>query len=245
MVPNNFRFLMTRKSIIFVSLSVFVIIVLLGIILTVNRQISYTSLVGFESLKNKLVETGKQNDIASNAGYKRAMEELTELESKKMSKEEQLRQIEVIHSYLYQAYDQTNNHELYGIFDELNKFSEANFGENSFKAAIQCLDPVCAENPTPKEINSIIDKIKNSNIPSELKDEYVKTLTSLSYLNEKDAEVKVVSYLSIADSIKLEDEFVKAGNNLELYNELRDYLQSTYPSLYSKYSEHSFVTKSE
>lgn len=195
-----------------------------------------TNLIGYQNLKQEIEAAGKIDKISNNRNFNTLLKKIADLETKNLTKDEQLSQIKFAWTDLYSAYLDTNDPELYKLSLEFKKFAETNFTDKNFKIIIQCLDPTCAEQPIPNEILAIIDEIDNSNISAEIKNDYSHQLKIFSYVNDKDSTVKVVDYLSLAVSMAKDEEFTKAGINLKIYNEIRNYVKKAFPELYDKYS---------
>jgi len=232
--------LLLNKRIVILSVSLAVVLLFItATIYVLNMKTTGSPLMGYESLKNKIQAAKKINSVSNHSSFNTMLELIASLDNENLTKEQQLSRVRLAWGYLFDTYSETNNHELYNLSKEYKKFGEANF--NDFKINVQCLDPDCAETPTSQEILGIIEEINTSTVAANFKTSYVQDLKTFSYINNSQAEVKVKNYLTLADSIKVNEEFIKAGNNLIIYDQIRQYVQKNYPELYKKWANHVFI----
>lgn len=230
------RILQNKRLLFLSTILLLIILVSIAIYFIDTSRQTYTPR-GYENVKKEILQLEKSEKISNNAAYRRVLRKLTEIENQELSKAEQAEQFRLLDSYLYQVYVETNDPEIYKFYQEFKQFAESNYGDLGLKINVQCQDPTCAEEPIPDEILAVINEIEASNIDENLKTETVLQLRNTSYLNEKDAEIKVVQFLGLADSIKSEKLFVDEGINQKLYDEIREFVQSKYPDLFNKYKD--------
>lgn len=222
-----------------VTLLVIVVIVSIGLLLLAIYKIdkskqAQVNLRGYDSIKQKMATVS--NTTTKDPQYQKMLLKLNALESKNLSREEQYTLLEEAGGALNFAYASTNNHDLYILEKGLVDLIRSNFPEKNFPASEpSCFDPVCAENPQPKEILAVIEEIKKSNVPEGLKDDNIRDLTNFGYLNKKDNYSKAGDYLFVAQDIKNNKDYTSAGLNIKLSDAIIDYVRTTFPEEYKQY----------
>lgn len=196
-----------------------------------------STLSGYNNLKVKTEEISKAGNNANNRNLNSFIKKLDSLDNSNLTKEEQQNLLKSAWVDLYTAYLESNEPKLYDLTVEFKKFIDSNYTENEFKIKLQCLDSACAEDVVPADIQTIINEIEKSSVPEAIKTDYTQQLKTFTYISDEQAHVKVVDYLSLAESIKINTEFEKAGLNLKIYNDIRDYVKNAYPDLYNENSE--------
>lgn len=224
--------ILKNKNLLIGLILLLVIISLGGAIYIINSK-STTNLADYNNLKQKTEEASKISKIANNQRFNVYLKRLQDLDNPNLSKDQQLKYIKAADEYLYEAYLETNDPELRKLSLEFKKFVEANFTEKDYKVFVECLDPSCANSSIPKEIQVVIDEINKSDLPVVAKNDFIPLLKTFSYIN--DEQTKVIDFLGLAASIRVDPDFIKAGMNEEISNEIRDYVKATYPDTYNKY----------
>lgn len=226
---------MLRKKIpiVFLSLSILILLIFASIYF-IDKQDNVQATSAFNKFREKVIQVNEIQEIANNTSYKKFVEKVANLETQK-NKEEQFKLIRIGWQYLYISYTETNRNELYKLLTEFKELATNEFGYKDLNASIQCFDPSCAKQPIPNEIQKIINDINNSSMSANLKSNLIQQIKTFSYLNESDSQLRVTNYLSLADSIKLDPNLENTGINEQVYKEIRDYIQNTYPDLYKDY----------
>ncbi|OGH11302.1 MAG: hypothetical protein A3B38_00555 [Candidatus Levybacteria bacterium RIFCSPLOWO2_01_FULL_36_13] len=230
-----------NRIIIIISLLVFVVLILTAIYFLdsfSDNSSNSTSLKNFDTIKNQAKSLASDSQINSNASYQKILSQLARAENKNLSNKEKAKILDVTGSYILDAYYYTNNHKLYLYAQAFNNFLIENIGEKA-RLNIPCYDPECAENPQPKEILNVIEEIKQSQLPQGLKDSVILDLTNFGYLRNgyglPTYNIKIGSYASLANTIRKDPEFIKAGINEKIYNDIVNYLRVEYPDEYAEF----------
>lgn len=225
-----------NKKLILLFLSVILLIIsVLGALYIVDQKNSPPPLSDYDTLTKEIAKAQKISTISNNQRFNVFVEKIASLNNSNMTPQQQLNVVEFAWNYLYAAYSQTNNPELYTLSQEFKIFAEKNFGNQGYKVYVQCLDPSCAKNGIPQEVQAIINEINASNLSSGTKNDFNSELKTFTYINDNNADAKVIDFLGLAASIQVDPDFTKAGLNEKVSNEIRNYVKSAYPSLYSKY----------
>lgn len=198
---------------------------------------SQNSLSSYNELKKEITSLIKKDKkIPTYPDYQKFIKEVNKLENSKLSKEEQFSISVSAAQYLAFAYTANANHNLYDLQQTLKDFIRENFPEKNYPSSKPaCFDPVCANNPQPKEIVNVITEIKNSSIPDYLKENDINNLTMTGYVNNEDSMLKTNNYLEIAEMINNSDLYKKAGINLKIYNEINAFVKNSYPKEYQDF----------
>lgn len=229
---------LSNKRFLILIIVLLIIISIAGAIYILDSKKTTSNLVDYDQLKQQSVTVGKMDKVSNNQRFNVFLKNIEGLDNPNLTKEEQLKKIKIAWNYLYVAYSESNDPELYKLTAEFKKFIDANFADTGYKVYVLCLDPACAEKPIPQEVLAIIDEINNSELSVDTKNDFIPLLKTFSYLNDEDsAETKVIDFLGLAASISVDPDFTKAGINIKVSNEIRDYIKTAYPELYIKYSE--------
>lgn len=228
---NNKRFLI-------LIIVLLIIISITGAIYIIDSKKTTSNLVDYNNLKEKSITVSKMDKVSNNQRFNVFLKNIESLNNPNLTKDEQLKKIKIAWNYLYVAYSESNDPELYKLSVEFKKFIDANFADTGYKVYVLCLDSTCAEKPIPQQILGVIDEINKSDLSTDTKNDFISLLKTFSYLNDADTvETKVIDFLGLAASISVDPDFIKAGVNTKISNEIRDYIKTTYPELYTKYSE--------
>lgn len=227
--------LQKRSVIIVLSLLVFIILSVILIFFLDKSSNNTPNLKLYESIKIEVQELSADPEINHNGNYQKMVSQLAKLENQSLSPAERTKIAESTILYLHDAYYSTHNHKLYSFAQNYKVFLAENFG-NSVKYVPPCYDPQCADAPQPKEILSVIEKIKQSNIPEGLKDSVILDLTNFGYLKKGYGlpryNIKIGSYISLAEALKKNPDFINAGINEEIYNDITNYVKVAFPDEY-------------
>jgi hypothetical protein len=220
------------------------ILITLGIIFYLDNSPRYNTfsqnkLAGYEEIRKQILILNREPSLISNNNYAKFIESLNQLEDTKLSREEKVNKLQNARADLISAYFDTNNNSLYLLQNNLNKFIESNFQELGNLENPQCFDEKCAKNPQPKEILDVIDEIKNSSLPQDIKDEDIKYLLNYGYINQEHNYAKAIDYLSMAENIRYSRDYTEAGINLTIYNKIVNYVKNAFPEEYEKINTES------
>lgn len=173
------------------------------------------------------------SQVVKNPNYERIKKLVITIENTSLSSDEKYKNLVDAHQRLYRLYADTNDNTLYQLNTELSNFAKSNYSKNykSEDFYLDCLDPKCSDSPQPEEILTIIDQVKSSNLPKEIRDNDIELLTNYSYTRKDQSEGRFSNYKFWAENIKKDPDYIKAGLNEKLYNEMIDYLSKNYPLL--------------
>lgn len=249
------RFLnkLKRNKLLLLLISLLILIlIIIGTILYLDKEFNFinffskinpsdnqTSFSNYNQLKTDITSLmRKDKRIATYPDFQKMIKAINKIEDKKLSKEEQYNSLLAAIEYLSFAYSTSANHNLYDLEKKLEDFIRENFPEKNYpNVKPACFDPICAQNAQSKEINNIINDIKNSNIPDYLKENDINNLTMTGYVNNEHAMLKTNNYLEIAESIKNSDLYKNAGLNLKIYDQINDYVKKNYPKEYEDFQK--------
>jgi hypothetical protein len=135
-------------------------------------------------------------------------------------------------SQLQFLYTLSSNPKIRNLLDTLNTFAKNNFPteyqQNQF--SYFCQDSGCTDDPPPPTLLKIVDEIRNSDFPTNIKTTNSQHLLSLSYYQKKDAAAKVYRYLGFAYVIRGYAYLTKTGANTQIADNLYNYVKSYYPN---------------
>lgn len=226
-----------NRSYLMLIIILLIITSIVGAIYIIDLKSSPTTLSEYNDLKQATEKISKIDNVSKNRNFSVFLKKLVSLDNSKLSKDDQLKVLKSAWTDLFSAYSETNEPKLYELSKEFKKFIDSNYTEEEFKIILQCLDPTCSESSSiPQEIQAIIDEIENSTLSEGIKNDYTQQLKTFTFINDDQANVKVIDFLSLAESARNDDELEKIGLNLKIYNDLREYLKKTYPDLYNENS---------
>ena len=234
---------------------IILIICLLALIVLISATIIYLNnsdrvssnnvavdfgLKGYSQLKTEVNNLFSDQTIAQSPAYTKFFTQLTTVENVNDSASNKYHSLTLAYRNLTEAYNQTNDHALYNLPQELNNFTKVNFPklykQNDF-AKIYCADTTCADTPQPPEMLKVVDEINASNIPAPVKVTFVRDLTNAGYLSKNNTQFKTFAYIIVAGAFNGSGALTKAGLNEKLSQEILDYVQKTYPNEYKKYQK--------
>ncbi len=203
-----------------------------------NSTTNPAGLVGYDNLKKEITSLiSKDSAVSKNPNFQKVLAQINSLENTKLSKDKKFNILEDASEYLVFAYVETANHNLYTLEEILDKFMRTNFPEKglpNIKPA--CFDPSCAQNSQPEKILAVIEEIKNSDIPDYLKENDTANLITFGYLNDdSSSSLKANNYLDMAEVIKKNELYTRAGINLKIYDQINEYVKNKYPKEYEKF----------
>ena len=197
-------------------------------------------LKGYSQLKTEVNNLFSDQTIAQSPAYTKFVTQLTTVENVNDSAKNKYHSLTLAYGYLVEAYNQTNDHALYSLPQEVNNFAKANFSklykQNDFYK-INCADKICADSPQPPEMLKIVDEINASSIPAPVKDTFVKDLINVGYVSKNNPRYKTFAYIIVAGIFNGSGALTQAGLNTKLSQEILDYLQKVYPTEYKQYQK--------
>jgi len=234
----------SKKYLVVIGL-ILIIFLVIGSILIIdyvspvkNLGSKNSKLENVDKIKDQAKALGSISEIRNTGTYSLILEKINVLENPNVSKEDKSNAFGIINERSLGLYSSTNNNELYKFRISLNEFYKLNFPDkpqNTLKP--MCLDPKCAENPQPQEILNVIETIKNSNINEAIKENDIQNLTNFGYMGNDHTESKVGNYLIVANDIKNDKNYIEAGLNEKIYNDIVGYIKKTYPEEYKNFTE--------
>lgn len=235
-----------HKSKLFLIVFLLLLIVSLFVVIAYFSQPRYSSdnvtvgginLTGYTKLKNDTNNLFSNQKIGQDPEFIKYATELATIENKTVSTNDKYKALVSANNYLEISYSMTNQHDLYGLLQELKDFSKTNFPKlykDKDFPKIFCLDKACAQNPQPPEVLQIVDEINASSIPAVMKPSFVQNLLNQGYIN--DPRDRAIGYLIVVGVLNGDGELKKAGLNTKLSNELLDYVKKTYPNEYASFN---------
>ena len=197
-----------RPLLIIILLLAIVIPILAGTIYYLDKKnqamltSKYGGLSGYVELQAKIQALSTDTSITDGALYSRFVKKFNEMPTLK-GKDKQYEAFLQDVSFLHGLYSYTNNPKLYSIQMDFIDFAKKNFPqykEGDF--SYFCQDPTCTDDPQPEEIIELLAEIEESNILERDKESLMRDITNVGYLNKKDTDSKVLTYLMIASLIK-------------------------------------------
>lgn len=231
---NNFVKNTSKLGVIFLLI---LVICTLAAIFYLNDAYGPTKsdLKGFAGLKKEAIALQKDSKIGKDNNYIKLLHLISRLEIEKLSRDEQFDMLDNASLYVDFAYANTNVHELYNFRKDLDALIRENFPQKKWSSKDpQCMDSTCADTSQPKVILDIISEIKQSTVPTVLKEEIAQELITFGYINKKDSLAKVYDYLFVAEDIRHNRDFTNAGLNIKISDEIINYVKNTFPLEYSK-----------
>lgn len=232
---------MNKLIALVISLFIFIILII-GVILLLD----FADKGGFKNTKKanlpanelqaELNRLSKIPQVSQTGTYNKLRFTLTELNRKNTSAEKKYEHLKDLWENVVGTYQTTSDPELYKLQLVLIEYIKANYPDEDLQNYKPlCYDPNCAENPQPKEIASVINKIKNSTLPDYVKSTDVQNLISFGYVNDNWRSLKVDSYLIFADLVKYDPEYTRANLNTSVSNEIHSYVKKEFPKEYEEY----------
>jgi len=235
--------LRANNKLLIIVLLILLIALIIGSIYYLQQAINSPStqslnvhLKGYDEFRQKLEFLNGPNTASGSAViYGRVITALKVLEDNTTSDKDKYDALAEAVTFVQSEYGYSNDPKLSPLIKEFSIFAKENF-PNLYKDedfSYACQDPTCATTPVPKEISEVIDEINNSNIDPEIKDTYAKNIINATYLPTKTNQQildAVNSYLIAASVLKSSQNFVNAGLSDKIYNQIRNYLQKTYPN---------------
>ena len=228
-----------KKNFLILSI-IFLFVFIAGSVIYINflgsksASQSKISNAEFNNLKTQAIALSNDKQIASDTNYSKLIRNLNEFDNKSLTKDEQLSLLKKIIDNAFNSYARTNDHRLYEFQKTLANYINKYFPEIGRIEDPQCMDPSCAQNSTPKEILAIIEEIKASTVPQELKNEINHELITFSYIHNDDAYTKAYDFIFVAEDIKTNKEFVDSGNSERWSGEIINYVKKTFPNEYNQ-----------
>lgn len=229
------------KKIWLILISFLCVVIIFSIYFIQNQQnksnnTSFTvNLKGYDSLKEKIYTLNSTNGPQDGAiAYERIVPDLTILENNKKSSNDKYQTLLDIVSTIEKSYLYTNDPQYPSFIKTISDFSKENFPKefNSGDFSYQCADPTCATTPVPKEVQDAIDQINQSNVDQRYKTTYIRNILNASYLptkTEDQINYAVGSYLVAVGVLKSNPVFSENNLGDSVYNQIRSYLEKTYP----------------
>lgn len=228
------------KQLIFIGI-IIIILSSIGIIYFINynnppksAKITYKSdLKGYSELRPK-IDSLLENPNVPPVMVSRVSLKYKTLEDNEKSSKDKYDATLAINFYLNSLYSDTNNPIFRPISEDLGNFAKLNFPTLYEKKMFDtvCQDKSCAESPQPKEILKIIDDIKKSNLPDELKKTTAQDLLNPGFLPNNKRSGKVRVYFIILNTIKGFTTDYPSKEIQNIYNELDNYLEKYFSSEY-------------
>lgn len=195
-----------------------------------------SNLKGYSDLKQKTNQLSEDSTIAQTPLYTRLIKTLSVLEDNKSTDENKYRALTDVDKFLQSLYADTNNHKLYILHYDLVSFAEANFPKlyKKIDFAMNCLDPICADSKQPEQISGIIEQLKQSDFPEDIKTSAIKDVINTGYYSDKDLLTKAGNYLVLANIIRSYSNFTKTGANTTISDNLYNFVKLYYPEQFKK-----------
>ncbi|KKR76059.1 MAG: hypothetical protein UU21_C0019G0002 [Candidatus Levybacteria bacterium GW2011_GWA2_40_8] len=226
-----------NKPLIIVSLALTILIIIsIGLILSLDNNAKNSSdLKNLDKIKNDIQTVSSSGNALQNPVYQKFLAKFNEINNSKLNKEQKYEVLNTSLTYLVSYYSLTNDPQIFDLEEKINSFIILNFPEKKTTLEPSCFDPSCADSPQSPEMLAIIEVIKNSNVPSPMKDDNIKDLTNFGYLQTSRNNSKVQNYLIMASMIEKNQDYQAAGINIKVANDIRSYVKKAYPALYDKY----------
>lgn len=233
-----------NKKVSFILLLAVLVIILTGFIYYINftdRQVSNTAvgnnLIGYREFRQKTNQLVAQNPLIAKAPFfTRFINALSIVEDKNSADENKYKALTDADKFLQSLYADTNNHKLYILHDDLASFTDKNFPKLYKKRdfAINCMDSICADSKQPEQITGIIEQLKQSDFPKDVKNSAIKDIINTGYYSNKDLLTKAANYLILASIINSYSSFTTTGANLKISDSLYNFVKSYYPEQFEK-----------
>lgn len=228
----------SKKKIIAVSLLFLVILIplLLGIIFYTDRSVrtkSANQLAGYTELKDRIKSVVTKSNGSKNTIYSRMQKQMIILEDNKKTDKDKYNALVILVFYLKSEYSYTNNHEYFDLINvDAANFAKTHFlkyyDEISFKTS--CQDKSCAKNSQHPEIITILEEIKNSDFPPEIKETLTQDLINTGYKNESTARAE--QYMILADMVKNGNSYSASGTNIKIADDIFSLVKKHYAQNY-------------
>ncbi|MCL4353340.1 hypothetical protein M1615_02590 [Patescibacteria group bacterium] len=205
--------------------------------LSTSNSTPGSDLKGYPELMQNVNSLRSDNTLAQAPLFSRIINSLQIVGNSKSTEQERYNALVNADGLLENLYNTTNNHKLYSIPGDFSDFAKINFPKlykDSDFFPVYCIDPSCAQSPQPQAILNIVNEIKNSNVPEVVKTTFVQDILNPGYLQNSFLNTKIFAYTIVANNLKNSGALTKAGLNEKLYNELTDYVKTTYPEEYNK-----------
>lgn len=248
--------LFKKNKVALITLSLVVLIILLlgtlyylssseGIFLK-NSNTAGSDLKNYTILKAKINSITSDTYLGNQPLFSKIISKLNIVENKQNSEEKRYQGISDAAFYLQAFYSSTNNPKLYPLISSFDIFAKENFPKYYEKRdfVYYCQDQTCAESPQPQEIKNIIEEIKASDFPEEVKQSTVRSLLNVGYLSKKDSETKFYKYLLIAQIVRGYSDFTKTGVNTKIADTIYNYAISAFPENYKELLKSPRATQS-
>lgn len=242
-----------NKKVSFILLLVVLVIILTGFIYYINftdGQVSNTAvgnnLIGYQEFKQKANQLAQDPSIAKTPLYARFVQTLSVLEDKSSTDENKYKALTNAGNFLQSLYADTNNHDLYLFNSNLASFTQKNFPKLYKKSdfLINCMDSICADSKQPEQITGIIEQLKQSDFPEDVKNSSIKDIVNTGYYSDKNLLTKAANYLILASIINSYSSFTKTGVNVKISDSLYNFVKSYYPEQFEKLTKTPAATSS-
>lgn len=189
------------------------------------------------TLKQKIGSILGEDVSSTKTEGSRIIQKFETLENPKSSQEDKYKALALIASFTQSLYSDTHNPKLYSfINNDLVNYAKKYFSEFYKEAyfVYSCQDPSCAQNSQPKEILAVIEEIKTSDFPPQVKQTLSEDLLNAGYRSKAETPGKVSQYMLLAQMIKNNKNFSPTGQNLKIAQEIENYVKNTFPKEYEK-----------
>ncbi len=231
--------MLNKKRKIIIAVFILLVIIAIGLIIIVLPSPNKPSIAIKPQLKNydKLIVAINQiNNLSTtqNGEFQKMIEQLRLTENPNLTRDQQFQDLRYAQTALIGAYVTSNDHTLYSLQKTLADFMTLNFPDKKKQVVeIVCFDPICAPKQ-PKMVTDIVSEIKASNTLDVVKQGLAQDLNNASYFPDDDPQRKASNYLLVANAVKYDPDFIKAGINDKIANEILDFIKQTYPEQFAQ-----------
>jgi hypothetical protein len=177
-------------------------------------------LKGYSQLKNDVNKLFSDQIIAQSPTYNKFIRELTTVENVNNSAKNKYQYLTYAYRDLVDTYNQTNDHALYNLPQEVSNFTKTNFPKLYNQ---------------PPEMLKVVAEINASSIPAVVKVTFVNDLTGAGYISKNSPKLRAFAYIIVAGVFNSSGALTKTGLNTKLSQEILDYVQKTYPKEYQEF----------
>lgn len=240
-------FLKGRKGFLLVLILTILIVGSIATIFYIDNKPPTSS--GGNLLQDTLALKGKINSLLLNdpndpnrSDGSRVLQKFSILEDSQAAEKERYEALIVITNFAQSIYSDTHNPEYYSLINEdiagyAKKYFPNIYNENYF--LYSCQDPTCAEEEQPAEILAVIEEIKSSDFPDEVKETLSEDLLNAGYRSKEENPGKVRQYLIIAEMIRRNENFSATGQNIKIADDIENYVKNKFPVEYKEANENS------
>ena len=224
-------------ALIISGLILLIIIFLISIFFLNNSALKKTNppLIGLNELKQKITIAQSKDKKYETALSTRLADKLNILESNTTTTDEKYQAIIAASDFIENIYAYTNNPDYYVLISkDIQNFVKINFPNKYDKTIfnVPCIDKSCADTPQPKELDSILKEIEDSDFPPDVKESLTRDLINTGYKNSTQTEGKVIQYFILADMIKANAWASSSSANLKISEDIYGLVKNHYPELY-------------